>query len=90
MQSVVTFLLAFLIMCFFGTLIATKVVVALSTAFLSSLIFYYVIRFGSGKKLRQNWPSNLSMGLHRVKGLIQRSRKREEAEAKEQVEEQVV
>ncbi|KAJ3568281.1 hypothetical protein NP233_g5812 [Leucocoprinus birnbaumii] len=53
--SVLTFLMAFLLMCFTGTLTSTKVLMAVSTALLSSLVLYYIFRFSSAKKMRALW-----------------------------------
>jgi hypothetical protein len=42
-------------MCFIETLTSTKVLVASTTMFLSSLVFYYVIRFGGGREVYLRW-----------------------------------
>ncbi|KAF9450433.1 hypothetical protein P691DRAFT_758189 [Macrolepiota fuliginosa MF-IS2] len=68
--SVVTFLVAFLIMCFSGTSNAAKIIVALSTGLLGSLVFYYVLRFGSGKKFRRQWSDRSSRYFEDIRGLI--------------------
>jgi len=68
--SVVTFLLAFLVMCFAGTHTVAKVVVGVSAGLLTVLVFYYIIRFGSGKKFRQLWSSRISREVGKIKGLI--------------------
>lgn len=62
-------------MCFIGTYTATKILVALSTSLFGSLMFYYIVRFGSGKELRQIWFGRVSGGIRTVRSLIHWPRK---------------
>ncbi|XP_006462384.1 hypothetical protein AGABI2DRAFT_179143 [Agaricus bisporus var. bisporus H97] len=48
MWSATTFSVAFLLMCFHGTLTAVKVAVGLFAALLGSFTLYYVLKYGSG------------------------------------------
>ncbi|KAF9453392.1 hypothetical protein P691DRAFT_695106 [Macrolepiota fuliginosa MF-IS2] len=73
--SVLTFLLAFVIMCFSGTLTSAKVLVALSTGLLNVLVFYYIIRFGGGRRIRLRWWGCLSRGFKYLGKLAQRATK---------------
>ncbi|KAF7768513.1 hypothetical protein Agabi119p4_7756 [Agaricus bisporus var. burnettii] len=51
MWSATTFSVTFLLMCFHGTLTAVNVAVGLFAALLGAFTLYYVLKYGSGKKL---------------------------------------
>ncbi|KAF7767911.1 hypothetical protein Agabi119p4_7154 [Agaricus bisporus var. burnettii] len=55
MWSATTFSVAFLLMCFHGTLTAVKIAVGLFAALLGAFTLYYVLKYGSGKKLLRAW-----------------------------------
>ncbi len=80
-------------MCFAGTYTIVKVIVALSAGLLTSLVFYYVIRFGSGKQLRRLWSNRISQEFGRIRDLISKvrmRRERQEGETPSQVGEEQV
>ncbi|KAF9444000.1 hypothetical protein P691DRAFT_763768 [Macrolepiota fuliginosa MF-IS2] len=51
--SIIPFLVAFLIMCFSGTRVVTKIILAVFTVLQGSLILYCMVKFGGGRGLHE-------------------------------------
>lgn len=65
-----SFLVAFLIMCFLSTLTITKDVIGLSTSLLSSFAFYYLARSGNRKRLPRIWFNRIVKAIEPISKLF--------------------
>jgi hypothetical protein len=66
---VISFSIAFLLMCFLGTLTVTRAIIGSSTGFLGYFTLYYALRFGSGRDLIQSWYTGIAQMLSNRKFL---------------------